>query len=377
MNVEEARKRTAGLLDTPRPAVTQRMMLRPVRAPVKRSRMERWLISLGLGGLLAIINWPLCVSVASHAVVLFLLALGKLQYSGGTGGGDATVVIQADTVIAAPGDFFESGPIEADSEPKLGDDGGEGGMLASAPEVDPLAALTHQEADPAAGIASGSSVTNEDFLGNGTGTAGDGEGGVLDGLENGGGGGIGGTEFFNIAASGKRILYVIDRSQSMTTNRKWEAAVEELIRSIDTLPLGVDFQVLFYSDEPMLLRLPSRSGRLAVLNDETRLRARREILEIKPIGGTNHEKALLKAVQMKPEVIFLLTDAEHAEPDMAKKVTQRNRSSGKRAAKINVIQFQTDPTSKPDKVMERLAQENHGSYQMIEYAPSHALDRGK
>lgn len=372
MNVEEARSRTAGLLDTPRPVVTQRMMLRPVPATRGRSRSERVLISLGLGGLVAFFHWPLCVSLAGHAFLLCLLALGTLRFANDSPRNTA-VVLQADTVIADPGEYFESSSFEMEAEPKLGEEGG-AAQLASAPEMDLQAAQLPQEVEPTAGLADGNIMPGEDFLGTSTGTGGEGDGGELDGLESGGSAG-GGAEFFDIASSGRRILYVIDRSQSMTSNRKWESAVEELLRSIDGLPLGVDFQVIFYSDEPLLLRLPSRSGRLAVLNDDSRTRARREILEIRPMGGTNHEKALFKAMQMKPDVIFLLTDAQHTEPGMARKVTQRNRSNGKRAAKIHVIQFQDDEFTKPDQIMQRFAADNQGSYRFIEYAKQHASGR--
>ena len=60
-------------------------------------------------------------------------------------------------------------------------------------------------------------------------------------------------------------------------------------------------------------------------------------------GGTNHMSALIAALRLRPDVIFLLTDGE-AKDDLSAERTKAHRPHQRRqSAKINVIQFAPEP----------------------------------
>jgi hypothetical protein len=83
---------------------------------------------------------------------------------------------------------------------------------------------------------------------------------ALQALGNGGGGdsagvGIGGTSFFGVKTVGKRFVYVVDNSNSMSKGRL-EAAIQEVQDSVDLLKPNQFFYVIFYSDTAYPLFYP-------------------------------------------------------------------------------------------------------------------------
>ena len=59
-------------------------------------------------------------------------------------------------------------------------------------------------------------------------------------------------------------------------------------------------------------------------------------------GGTNHLSALLAAIRLRPDVIFLLTDGEEKDDLNAEQLDRIDRQNGG-GASINVIQFGMPP----------------------------------
>jgi hypothetical protein len=64
-----------------------------------------------------------------------------------------------------------------------------------------------------------------------------------------GGGGVGSASFFGARSQANRVVYVIDNSSSMKDGRL-EAAVSELLRSVDAMGARQSFYVIFVSDQP-------------------------------------------------------------------------------------------------------------------------------
>ena len=60
-------------------------------------------------------------------------------------------------------------------------------------------------------------------------------------------GGQGGANFFQVGATAKRVVYVIDSSMSMGLNGAFNRARTELLASLQQLPIDVQFQVLAYN----------------------------------------------------------------------------------------------------------------------------------
>jgi hypothetical protein len=72
---------------------------------------------------------------------------------------------------------------------------------------------------------------------------------------------------------------------------------------------------------------------------------------------------LVKALRLKPDVIFLLTDGEEKDDLSAKDLRDLTRQNGGRTA-INVIQICREP--RPDSTLVELAQQNRGKHTFLD-----------
>jgi hypothetical protein len=136
------------------------------------------------------------------------------------------------------------------------------------------------------------------------------------GREGGGyGGGVGpgvgpGTQFFGAREHAHSFAYVIDRSGSMVTRGSLEVAKAELLASLAQLPPDAQFAIIFYNlDAQVLADREGRQG-LTPATAANKEWARHQFATVVPDGGTDHMRALRKALAVKPEVIYFLTDAD-------------------------------------------------------------------
>lgn len=300
------------------------------------------------------------ISIGANLVVLAVLAFFHVSLAG-----QKTAlrdVLQVDTEIEVREDIFESRFWVAEPQPALRQAGGGAVRAANDASVsdltrqsdlgEALAGLNRSTADPG------------DMLGQGS---------IAEGIGGGGGADVGSADFFGAASKGQRFLYVIDRSFSMLFNNKaWFSARDELLKSLESLSPTMEFQVYFYNTEVEALDLPGRT--LAKASYQNKKRAREQILKLRPEGGTDHEKALRKALDAYADVIFFLTDAddegnEAAQITMIKEMTvinHRKRGLRSKPATIHVIQFQHDVTRKPVQTIKLLAESNKGTYRFFD-----------
>jgi hypothetical protein len=224
------------------------------------------------------------------------------------------------------------------------------------PATDPLKVIG-MSAPPAfvtqaARAASGPLVQN-------SGPAGRGDLGTGGGNRSGTGSGNG-TSMYGIPAKGRKFVYVIDRSSSMTD--VLVQAKNELMASLRRLDESQAFQVIFFNDQPRELR-----HRFALFHGTE---ADRQLVEdqlpgISASGGTNRRLALLEALDYQPDVVYFLTDSEE-EMSAAQREEVRRRLKG---AQINCVEFGIGPPitdSRGKQVpnfLHKLAQESGGGYQ--------------
>jgi von Willebrand factor type A domain len=133
--------------------------------------------------------------------------------------------------------------------------------------------------------------------------AGDGSGGGGDSA----GIGIGGTSFFGVKTVGKRFIYVVDNSNSMSKGRL-EAAIQEVQDSIDLLKPTQYFYVIFYSDTAYPLFYPNTVKTFPNATPANKKKLREWLATVEHCLQTRGEEAMQLAFSLKPDVIYLMGD---------------------------------------------------------------------
>jgi hypothetical protein len=166
------------------------------------------------------------------------------------------------------------------------------------------------------------------------------------------------VSFFQIAATGKSVVYVIDRSASMGQNGSLEAAKKELQASLETLSADVQFQIVLYNRRAEVVAIRGKIG-LVPATRENKEAALAVVDSIYAEGSTEHVPGLKQALLLHPDVVYLLTDANDLKAEQVRAVTlQNNGRSSIHAVQIN-------PES-PCAALNMLAQENRGVFRAIQ-----------
>jgi hypothetical protein len=170
-----------------------------------------------------------------------------------------------------------------------------------------------------------------------------------------------GARFFDVEAQGRTFVYVIDRSSSMGPRGGLRAAREELLSSLQQLPPAARFQIIVYNRvaEPLLPNHPS----MLEVTPENLQRVAERLSGLQAEGGTDHLPALRRALALRPDVIYFLTDADDLTNDLLRAVARLN--PGRRTT-IHAIELNSLNRDRPDMPMHVLARENGGKYRAVD-----------
>lgn len=146
----------------------------------------------------------------------------------------------------------------------------------------------------------------------------------VSGLAGGGaGGGSGrGHGLFTGAEAAGSFAYVVDASGSMDGGRM-RLVLHELARSIGALSETQDFFVVFFSDRTFPMMWPKTERRLIAASRENQNRILDWAFTVRPDGGTNPQLALRQALDLRPDVVYFLTDGQI--PPMTIDVVRKHR----------------------------------------------------
>lgn len=168
---------------------------------------------------------------------------------------------------------------------------------------------------------------------------------------------VAGGTFFGLRADGKRFIYVVDCSGSMT-GLPYRRATMELLSSIANLEESQQFFVILYSTESYPMFHPVTSQEFLLATDEALKQTK---LWLKGFtegeGGTNPESALEQALAMKPDAIFFLTDGA-IPPTTLDTIRQVNG----RKTPIHTVGF---VSRTGETVLKQIAEENEGQYKFV------------
>jgi hypothetical protein len=180
-----------------------------------------------------------------------------------------------------------------------------------------------------------------------------------------GAGGKAQTQVFGVRGEGSRFVYVFDRSSSMSgfEGRPLAAAKRELIASLEHLDKVHQFQIVFYNQEPQVMRLGGAQTGMVFASDEGKKMAASFVSGVLASGGTQHMEALELALGMRPDVIFFLTDADEPKllPDELAKIRRLNHGTS-----INAIEFGAGAPAGATNFLKQLARDNGGNYGYVD-----------
>ena len=176
------------------------------------------------------------------------------------------------------------------------------------------------------------------------------------------------TSFLGVSDSGRSFVYVIDRSSSMEDDGRLRAAKMELLTSLQQLDDTQRFQIIFYNAKFTVLQpRQDQPENMFVGNDSQRLQVVEQLREITPSGGTLHYPAIMRALQFRPDVIFLLTDGD-PNSALTRHELEEIRVRNGAGTHIHCIEFGKGSISvngrdaKSGNYLDRLSQENGGQY---------------
>lgn len=180
---------------------------------------------------------------------------------------------------------------------------------------------------------------------------------------------VSGAEFFGVKATGNTFIYVVDSSPSMRRDGAFEAAKEEVLRSLGSMKPKQRYFINFFGKE--IDPLTFQSGvveKYPVYATSENLRKTMEWLSRIQIQkeGLPPNDALREAIAMQPDGIFLLFDGD-TKVDVAAFLRKANRSNDIIAGDtpkvpIHVVHFFQ---SEYQKAMMKVAEENGGTYRFI------------
>lgn len=179
-----------------------------------------------------------------------------------------------------------------------------------------------------------------------------------------------GVEFFGSKATGNTFVYVVDSSPSMRRDGAFEAAKDQILRSLTSMKPKQRFHVSFFGGEleSMTFRGQATETGPIPANPENLSKTMEWIGRIKiQKDGRPPIDALQAAIAMQPDGIFLLFDGDTKVDNWTAKVREMNQSKdflsdGGPTVPIHVIHFFRDEF---EKSMRTLASENNGTYRFI------------
>jgi hypothetical protein len=171
----------------------------------------------------------------------------------------------------------------------------------------------------------------------------------------------GGLSLFGAQGRGRSFAMVIDRSASMGDGHLGaiRSAADELAKQLESLDEKQRVQIVAYhaatsqaSEQWLPATEPNKKKLVSYLRG------------LVAYGSTNHTTALIAALKLKPEVIFLLTDGDDPGMDNYQLGVVKGLARGKTT--IHTIQFgKGNETAPADHFMRKLAVATGGSYSYV------------
>ncbi len=163
---------------------------------------------------------------------------------------------------------------------------------------------------------------------------------------------------FGTQGVGNRFVYLFDRSSSMSGG-PLATAKQELLNSLDSLESTHQFQIIFFNHDLRIFDLTGGQQRVPFATDENKDRAAAWFKTVSADGGTDRLPAIKRALALRPDVIFFLTDADNPMTAYDLDAVRRSNRGG---TAINTIEFAAGRSRDRKNFLTQLASESGGQY---------------
>lgn len=171
------------------------------------------------------------------------------------------------------------------------------------------------------------------------------------------------TSVFGVEGTGSRFVYVFDRSISMR-GAALRAAKQELLTSLVPLEETHQFQILFFNHRVSAFDLMGGQNRIAFATEQTKRLANDFVTGVTADGSTDRYGALSRALRLRPDVVFFLTDADTPmSPSEMQKIAKLNERTG---AMICTIEFGIGPQREKQNFLVQLASQTGGQHGYVD-----------
>ena len=174
------------------------------------------------------------------------------------------------------------------------------------------------------------------------------------------------SKFYDIEYEPTSAVFVLDKSNSMQDHDRWERLLAELKKTLtDVHEKNAEskFHIILYAGAVTGTKSmpPSRRGDPLLRPASARnvAAALKWVASFSPSGSTNPKTALEMAIQLRPAVIFFMSDGEFSSLNRRYILEFRKRYRAKRMV-INTISLGAD-----NDLLRQIAKENDGDYTMV------------
>jgi hypothetical protein len=173
--------------------------------------------------------------------------------------------------------------------------------------------------------------------------------------------GEGSAMFFGVSTRGRRIVYVVDNSNSMSSG-KFETACAELLRSVEQLDEDQKFYVIFFSDTAYPLFYPHSARQMMPATAENKRRLKYWLDTVQRCLKTKGEEAMRLAFATNPEAIYILGDGAFTDNTVDKVLSLPDLP-----VTIHTLGFRMKADAKRD--MQRIAEKFSGTFTEVKVSP--------
>jgi hypothetical protein len=154
-------------------------------------------------------------------------------------------------------------------------------------------------------------------IGNMFGTDGQGFADIGEGL-------AGAGTFFGKKAQGNKFVFVVDNSNSMNRGR-FVTALDEMMKSISRMTEKQQFYIIFFSDTAYPMFHPNPAPGLVPATERNKERVAAWLYTVERCLKTKGELAMQRALELRPDVIYILGDGAFTDKTGPKLTAPHNR----------------------------------------------------